>query len=55
MLFNALALTPPLIFRRLVDDVVHPGNWDRLFFFVLLYAMIPLLAQAVQFGNAMIR
>ncbi|MFT5239735.1 MAG: ABC-type multidrug transport system fused ATPase/permease subunit [Candidatus Promineifilaceae bacterium] len=54
MLFNALALTPPLIFRRLVDDVVHPGNWDRLFFFVLLYAMIPLLAQAVQFGNAMI-
>ncbi len=50
--FNALALTPPLIFRYLIDRIVEPGDWDRLHLAVLVYLAAPVLAQVVQFANA---
>ena len=52
VVFNGLALMPPLIFRYLIDHVVEPGNWDLLFLAVLAYMAAPVMAQAVQFANA---
>ncbi|TFH18130.1 MAG: ABC transporter ATP-binding protein [Lentisphaerales bacterium] len=52
--FNALSLTPPLIFRHLIDSVVEPGKWDRLALVIAIYLAAPLLAQAVQFVVAQV-
>lgn len=51
--FNLLALLPPLVYRRLVDDVVKAGQWHLLVPVLLVYGLLPLLINVVNFGNVL--
>lgn len=50
--FNLLAVSPPLIFRYLIDHVVQVEAWQRLPYVITLYALVPILSQFLQFFNA---
>ena len=50
--FNLIAVSPPLIFRYLIDHVVKVEDWARLPFIIALYALAPILSQILQFFNA---
>ncbi|MDT8391841.1 MAG: ABC transporter ATP-binding protein [Lentisphaeria bacterium] len=52
-LFNVIAVSPPLIFRYLIDHVVTVADWARLPFIIALYALAPILSQVLQFFNAL--
>lgn len=47
IVFNLLAVTPPLIFRYLIDSVVELGQWERLASVVALCALVPVLSQVL--------
>lgn len=50
-LFNLLALSPPLIFRYLIDRVVAPERWHLFAAVLAIYAATPILARALHFAN----
>ena len=52
-LFNVLALSPPLILRRLVDRVVLAENWSLLVPVVAVYIAVPILFRFIHFGNVL--
>lgn len=51
--FNLLALLPPLVFRRLVDEVVTAGRWHLLVPVLLVYALLPVVFHGINFANVL--
>ncbi len=50
-LFTLLNVMPPLLLRRLMDDVVTPRLWDRLLGAVLLIIAVPAVGEVVRYVN----
>lgn len=50
-LFTALSILSPLLLRHLLDDVIRPGQWDKLHLAVLLILLAPLTAAVIRYVN----
>lgn len=49
--FTLLSLTPPLLMRYLVNEIVVPRAWDLVLPVILLMIVVPVLSVLVQFVN----
>ena len=49
--FTLLSLTPPLLMRSLVNEIVVPRAWDLVLPVILLMIVVPVLSVLVQFVN----
>ena len=52
--FTVLSLLPPLLIRRLANDVITPGNWGLLVPIVAAITIVPALYTLLRFGNTWI-
>ncbi len=52
--FTVLSLLPPLLIRRLVNDVVTPGVWHLLLPIVVLIVVVPSCSHLIQFATTWI-
>ncbi len=48
---TVVAMVPPYLIKMLVDDVITPGDWDRLPLVIGLFLAVPAISGGVSFVN----